>query len=205
MDYIKELVEQLSFLIRNENMKVNVHFIIPEPLNSFCVEINQKIQNYNSGFIHMGINSIILPHISLFMGFVDSYQMLELLFSCVHEYAQRQSIFSVEPTKMYFKGRSQADPQYLFIDLLQNNYLMKQKQILNDILKDKILPIGWDMKDEPSHITVGCYKKVTEKIQNVVDEYPIIPPCIISQIGISVSGKRGVSLGLLKVFQLSGK
>lgn len=202
MNYIQELTNQLSLLSKNEKMKINIHFIISEPLNSFCIDLNQKVQRCNSGLIRMGTNSIVLPHVSIFMGFVDSYQMLDSVFSIIDEYAKSQTSFSLDPTKMYFKNVSKYEPKYLFIDLLQYNYLMKQKQILNSLLKDKVFPIGWDMTNEPPHITIGCYRKVTEQAQSIIDETPIIPSCTISQIGISVSGKKGVCLGSLKVFPL---
>ena len=170
MNYIQELSDQLLLLNKNEKMKINIHFIISEPLNSFCVDLNQKIHRVNHGLIHMRRESIILPHISIFMGYVTSYQSLDSLISSVGAYAQSQSHFCIDPTAMYFKSVSKTAPQYLFIDLLQNQYIMEQKQTINELLKDIVLPIGWNIEQEPPHITVGCYNKVTEKTQNIIDE-----------------------------------
>lgn len=202
MNYIQELSDQLLLLNKNEKIKIDVHFIVSEPLNSFCINLNQKIQHVNQGLIHMGREAIILPHISIFMGYVTSYQMLDSLISSVGTYAQSQSQFCIAPTTMYLKGVTKNAPQYLFIDLLQNQYITEQKRKLSEYLKDIVLPINWDMEEEPPHITVGCYNKITEKTLSIIDENRIIPPCMISQIGVSVSGNKGVCLGLLKVYQL---
>lgn len=203
MNYIQELANSLLLLSKCEKMKIDIHFIIPEPLNSFCVEVNQKIHNSNRGFIRMGADSIILPHISIAMGYIDTYQMLDALLIAVDKFAKSQTSFHLNPTTMYFKGISSKSAQYLFLDVLQKEYLLKQKQLLHNQLIDKIIPIGWDMVNEVPHITMGCYKKVTRKMEDILTDYPVIPSCIVSQVGVSVSGNRGVCLGLLKVFQLN--
>lgn len=200
MNYIEEYTEQLVSLRKGEKTKIDVHFIVSEPLTSFCYNVNKSIRKHNVGFINMGIESIIVPHISLFMGFVNNYEMLEQVFSAVHSYSQNLSPFTLDPTCMYFKGVSPSAPQYLFIDSLQNDFLMQQKEALDKLLKRIVYPLNWNMKEERSHITVGCYKNITPPVHKIVDSYNVIPSCRISQIGVSISGKRGVCLGLLKVF-----
>ena len=74
------------------------------------------------------------------------------------------------------------------------------KEELDKYLKNIVFPIEWDMKKERAHITVGCYKNLSPAIRKLVDSYNTIPPCKISQIGVSISGTRGVALSLLKVF-----
>lgn len=203
MNYLKEYTEQLVALSRGERTKIDVHFIISEPLTSFCHEVNQNIRKHNAGFINMRVESIILPHISLFMGFVDNYEMLENIFRSVNMYAKGLTPFTLDATKMYFTGVSPTAPQYLFIDSLQNDFLVLQKEILDNQLKETAYPIGWDMKSERAHITVGCYKNLTPSVRELINSYNIIPSCRISQIGVSISGKRGVCLSLLKVFDLT--
>ena len=202
MNYFKEYTDKLLSLQRGEKTKIDVHFIVSEPLRSFCYEVNQNIGKHNIGFVNMSVKSIILPHISLFMGFVDNYKMLENLFDKINEYAKTLSPFTLNPTNMYFKGMSLSKPQYLFIDSLETDFLMEQKRVLNDYLEDIVYPNDWDMLNEKAHITVACYKHLTPSIRESIDEYMSIPPCRISQIGISITGKYGVCFGLLKVFDL---
>lgn len=202
MNYLEEYTEQLNALGRGEKTKIDVHFVVSEPMTSFCINVNQSIRKHNLGFINMGVESIILPHISLFMGFVDNYDMLEEVFKVVHNYSRELAPFSLDAANMYFTGVSPSAPQYLFIDSIQNDYLMQQKDTLDNRLKSIVYPIGWNMKEERAHITVGCYKNLTPDVRELVNSYNNIPSCRISQIGVSISGKRGVCLSLLKVFDL---
>ena len=202
MEYIKEYTNQLMALYRGEKIKINVHFIVSEPLSSFCVETNKEIGKLTAGLIDFGVESIILPHISLYMGFVDSYEMLKRVFQSVELYANEVKPFTFDATTMNFRGVSSSAPQYLFIDSKQNDYLMQQKSILDKMLSGISYPNDWNMKDERAHITVGCYKQLQQSVREMVDLSKKIPSCRISQIGVSLSGKRGVCLSLLKVFDL---
>lgn len=202
MNYFEEYTEQLLSLRMGEKTKIDVHFIVSEPLTSFCFDVNQNIRRHNVGFINMGVESIVVPHISLFMGYIDNYEMLEKVFCAVDAYAKTLTPFTFDATCMYFKGVSPSAPQYLFIDSLQNEFLMQQKAELDTRLKNIVYPIEWNMKEERSHITVGCYKNLTQSVHEIVNSYNAIPSCKISQIGISISGKRGVCLSLLKAFDL---
>lgn len=202
MKYLEEYIKQLTSLKKGEKTKINVHFIVSEPLLSFCTDINQKIKKYNIGFINMGVKSIIVPHISLSMGFVENYEMLESVFEQVSVYAKTIKPFKFDATSMYFKRFSSSSPQYLFINSLQTKFLMQQKTALDAYLKNIIFPIGWDMKNERAHITVGCYKNITPAIHKLVNSYNAIPSCKITQIGVSISGTREIALSLLKVFDL---
>lgn len=200
MNYIEEYTEQLISLRKGEKTKIDVHFIVSEPMTSFCYDVNKSIKEHNVGFINMGIESIVVPHISLFMGYVNNYEMLEQIFSVVHAYSKSLSPFTLDGTCMYFKAVSPTAPQYLFIDLLQNDFLMQQKEKLDTLLKGIVYPLEWNMKKERAHVTVGCYRHVTAPVHETVNAYNTIPSCKISQIGVSLSGKRGVCLSLLKVF-----
>lgn len=200
MNYLEEYTSQLEGLRKGERTKVNIHFIVSEPLTSFCFDVSKIIKKRTVGLINMGVESVIVPHISLHMGFIDSYEMLEEVFSDVYLYAKEMTPFTVNPTCMYFKSISPTANQYLFIDLLQNNFLMEQKKILSQQLKKTVYPLGWNMTEERPHITVGCYKNLTRAVCEIVNSHNMIPPCKISQVGVSLAGKYGVCLSLLKVF-----
>lgn len=202
MNYLEEYTEQLLSINRGEKAKINVHFIVSEPLISFCYLVNKHIQKNNIGLINMGVESIVVPHISLFMGYVDHYQMLESVFEQVFNYSKTISPFIFDSTTMYFKGLNPHAPQFLFIDSLQTEFLMQQKQIVAEQLRDITYPLNWDMQKERPHVTVGCYKNITTPVLETINSYNIIPSCKISQIGVSICGKHGVCLGLLKVFDL---
>ena len=204
MEYFSEYILKLDELKRGEKTKFDVSLIVAEPTKSFCVGMNEKINNYVDGEIKFSEESIIFPHISLFMGFIDSFDMLAEVFKVVNRFSKNTAPFNLDYNKMYFKGVSPTAAQYLFVDPLQNDYLMKQKEIIDNHLSDLVYPIGWNMKEEQAHITIGCYKNLTSNVRKMIDFENAIPSCRISQVGISLTGNRGVCLGLLKVFDLTG-
>ena len=56
---------------------------------------------------------------------------------------------------------------------------------------------------ELADANIAAFKKnITPSVCQIIDSYNMIPSCRISQIGVSLSGKYGVCLGLLKVFDL---
>jgi hypothetical protein len=44
MNYFEEYVDQLLLLKNGQQTKFNVHFIVSEPLTSFCLSVNQSIK-----------------------------------------------------------------------------------------------------------------------------------------------------------------
>jgi len=202
MEYLNEFTNQLNALSKGEKTRIDVHYIVSDPLKSFCYEINQKINKHIEGFISMGTDSILLPHVSLFMGYIDNFEGLKIVFSIVNEYAKKLTPFILEGNTIYFTGVSRSAPQYLFIDSRQNDYIMQQKEILDNLLNQIVSPVDWDMKRERAHITIGCYKQLSSTVRKIADSYQSIPSCKISQIGVSLTGKRGVCLSALKTFDL---
>lgn len=202
MNYIQELTKQLELLSKGKKVKINIHYILSEPLNSFCISFNQDMAKENKTLINMGKQSIIMPHISLVSGYVDNYNMLDKILEIVDEYVKKQEKFIVNPTSMYFKSISEDSPEFLFIDFLENDYLGSKKRELYNLLNEYIYPLKWDMSKERPHVTVGCYNKVTDKARKKIDRYYAIPQCKIYQMGVSLSGRRGVCLGNLKTFDL---
>ena len=202
MSYFEEYYNLLSALEKHEKVKINIHFIISDPLKSFCTKTNQEANKRSIGFIDLAANKIIYPHVSVFMGFVDSYTMLENTFPIIDEYSQTVQPFAYEPTRIYFAGVAPSAPQYLFTSSTQDSFIQQQKSELNNILINHVYPLDWNMKDEAPHATIGCYKKVTPDLTKFIDTITTIPACNISQIGVSLCGKRGVCLGTLKIFDL---
>lgn len=203
MLYIKELSEQLQNLINNKDTKINIHFEISSPLLETCYEINQTINKYAFGFINLGTKYITVPHISIFMGYINTYEQLEFIISEIEHYSKTIDSFRIDPVRLYFKSATEKSSKYLFMDTLQNDFLLEQKKIIFDKLIDKIKPLEWDMKNSRPHITIGCYKNTTPKVIQLINSYKEFPICTIKRIGISLVGKKGICLGTLKSFSLN--
>lgn len=202
MIYVEELFNQLKNIINNKKTKINVHFIVTEPLTSSCFEINKKVNQCNHGLLNLGIDYITLPHISLCSGYISDISALKTVFQIVDKYAKSIDCFSIDPTSIYFKESPTHKSKYLFVNLLQSDLLMHHKKQLDFLLRDIILPLDWNMPDEPAHITVGAFDSINDKSEKIIDSCKLLPSCKILQIGVSVVGKKGVCLGLLKSFDL---
>lgn len=205
MKEIMELSEKLNNLCKGKSTKINIHFNINNELLELCEKINQDINNVSSGFIRFGIQSIAVPHISIFMGYINSREQLKEIFEQTFALSKEIEPFRIDPTRLYFKSMTKNSPQYLFLDVLQREEIMQFKSILDGVLKDKTDPIGWNFLEEPPHITLGCYKHLSKSIKEIVEKYYEYPNCKINRLGVSISGAQGVCLSELKSFELFEK
>lgn len=205
MKEIMELSEKLNNLCIGKSTKINIHFNINSELLELCERINQDINDIASGFIRFGIQSIAVPHISIFMGYINCQEQLKEIFEQTSALAKEIEPFRIDPTRLYFKSIEENSPQYLFLDVLQREEIMQFKSILDSVLRDKTDSIGWDFLKEPPHITLGCYKYLSKSIQEIVEKYHEYPSCEINRLGVSISGAKGVCLSELKSFELFEK
>ncbi len=205
MEEIKELSQQLNNLCTGNNAKINIHFNINGELLSLCEKINNDVNGVTNGFIRFGIKSIAVPHISIFMGYINEPNQLETMFENTFNIAQQIQPFRIDPTRLYFKSILKSGSQYLFLDFLQREEIMEHKIFFNNLYIDQITNIGWNFLDEVPHITMGCYRTISKSMCNLIEKYHEFPYCLIDEIGISVSGQKGMCLGELKSFKLSGK
>lgn len=205
MKEIMELSEKLNNLCIGKITKINIHFNINNELLELCEKINQDINNVTNGFIRFGIQSIAVPHISIFMGYINSHEQLKEIFEQTSALSKEIKPFRIDPTRLYFKSITENSPQYLFLDVLQGKEIMQFKSILDDVLRDKTDPIGWNFLEESPHITLGCYKHISKSIKEIVEKYYEYPSCKINRLGVSISGNKGVCLSELKSFDLFEK
>jgi hypothetical protein len=202
VDRIQELSTELSKLIAGDKVKFDVHFVISNPLSQYCAEINTKVSQYGASLIDLGNNSICVPHVTLLMGYINSTIELQKLLGRVAEYVVKLEFFTCKPTNLYFKGVSQTAPQYLFVDLNNRAFFEQQKESLKNHMAGYYSPLDWDILKERAHITIGCYKGLSDIGKTEIDTFHTPPECIIKQVGISICGVRGACLGHLKTYDL---
>ncbi len=202
MNYLEELSLELNKLKNGDLAKVNIHLNIHGDLLDLCQRINNEISNIGYNFIKFDNQSIAVPHISLFMGYINSFEQFELILSSAYRFALFTEAFRIDPTRLHVSSTSQASSKYVLLDLLQNDEILQQKKHLWNLLNDKTTPMEWDFLNMPSHITVGCFDKTTKQIEKILDKYYEFPYCIVNDIGISISGKKGMCFGNLKTYNL---
>lgn len=202
MNNLKELSQQLNKLQNGDFVKINIHFNINGDLLKLCENINQDINQHAMGLIHFGVKSITIPHISVFMGYINSFERFELILEKVYEFANKTKSFRVDPTQLYLKSFTKTSPKYLFLDLLQNKEIQEQKKYFCLLFENQIKSMEWNFLQEPPHITLGCYKGINNIVIKEIEKYHEFPYCQIEDIGVSISGGKGVCLGNLKSFKL---
>lgn len=202
MNNLEELSQQLNKLCNGDIVKINIHFNISGDLLNLCESINNNINQHALGLIHFGIKSIVMPHISIYMGYIKSFEQFELILQEVSFFANITKSFRIDPTQLYLKSITESSPKYLFLDLLQNHEITEYKKYFCNLFENRIKPMEWDFLKEPPHITLGCYTGITNIAIKEIEKYHEFPFCQIEDIGVSVSGKKGVCLGNLKSFKL---
>lgn len=202
MNYLEELSIQLNKLSAGDWVKINIHFNINGNLLNVCEQINQEANSHLNGLIKFGTKSILVPHISVFMGYINTFEKFENILQLVSDYAHSCDAFRINPSHLYFKSFSPKTSQYLFLDFLQKDKVVLAKDHFCTCLNNLTKPLEWDFKNEIPHITLGCYNPLTSN-NKIVDKYHEFPCCDIKEIGISISGKKGVCLGNLKTFELN--
>ncbi len=206
MHTLKEIAESLKKLKSGKIIRFNIHYIIPEPLCSFCLYINNTLAKLNRSFFSIAPNSIYMSRLTLLTGSVNSHEMLEKTLQVVASFAEKTKPFKLDPTVLYFKESkdiSSTMEQYLFLDTLQNDFLQNQKLLLENMLKDIVISFECDIKIRSPQINLGCCRKVTYKIDEAKEKFPLAPSCTIRQLGLSFAGKKDVSISYFKFFDLS--
>lgn len=202
MNNLKELSLQLNKLCNGDFVKVNIHLNINGSLLDLCEKINHEVNKHSFGLIYFGVENITVPHISIYMGYINSFEKFEFILQKTSEYAKKTKSFRVDPTQLYLKSVTNASLKYLFLDLLQNQKIIEQKKYFCNLFESQVKPIEWDFLNEPPHITLGCYEGISNMAVKQIEKYHEFPYCEIEDIGISISGNKGVCLGNLKSFKL---
>ena len=204
MKTIEELSQQLNKLLNGEFVKINIHFNVNGELLKLCETINHNINQHAIGLIRFGVKNIAIPHISLFIGYINSFEQFEFILDQVSNYSSKTRQFRIDPTQLYLKSSKKRNSKYLFLDLLQNQQITEHQKHFCDLFTNRIKPWEWNILEETPHITLGCYKSMTNIAIKEIEKYHRFPSCQIEDIGISISGAKGVCLGNLKSFKLVG-
>lgn len=202
MNYLEELSLELNKIRTGDYTKINIHFNINDNLLALCEQINSEINSVEESFIKFGPKSIVLPHISLFMGYINSYEQFEYILKITKEFSEKNASFRIDPTRLYIKDTNVTKSKYIFLDLLQNEDICENKKYFGDLLHNKVKPLEWNFQKERPHITLGCFDKTNKKIEKVIAKYYEFPSCELKEIAISISGKKGMCFGNLKSYKL---
>lgn len=189
---------QLFEIIKNSNEYIDININLPVIDEGYyeCLNINNMIRNNNNCTIDFSEKSIMYPHITLKMGRVK-IEDLEVVFSILNEYFK-------DIKKMSFIGKNiiikKPNKKYYFCEI-NDQRLMKISTDLNEIL-DQYMNKPEFLLNEKNlhHITLGNKDKTDIEINEVLDMK--IENIITDKVCVSIKGKNGTCLGIIKTFYL---
>ncbi len=193
-------IEQYSnalYKLKKEN-EVEININIPVTSNAFlqCINLNEMIDKTSSTPIKFEKTRLIFPHVTLKMGTVKQNHFINLLIK-LEEYFRDIKTFELFPRPVILKKPAN---KYYFSEI-ESNELIKISNDLDEILKEDMLPPRYALsKENLHHITLGYKYPECDKISSVIGEN--IQPFNVDRIQVSIMGKYGVCIGVIKTYQL---
>jgi hypothetical protein len=91
---------------------------------------------------------------------------------------------------------------YIFMDTIQENLILKIKRELNNSIEHLLLPLEWNVVEATPHITVGYINKNQIEIETLLNSLDNPPNWTANAIAVSFCGGQGSCLGTIKSFEL---
>ncbi len=196
MKDIDQLAIALYQLKKLEDVDININIPVINDTLRDCVKLNKKIISVNKSPISFHGNRLIFPHVTLKMGTVKNGCFENLLFK-LNDFAK-----NIKPMDLSFQQVILKSPanNYYFCEVDDDRLIALSKDLdilLNDEMSLPKFPLS---KDNLHHVTLGY------KYPDDLEIAPIIGELIASfradRIQVSVKGKFGVCIGVLKTFNL---
>ncbi len=195
----EQLANSLYQLKKKEEFDININIPVAGKAYDECIALNKIIKETNNSPVFFNADRLIFPHITLKMGTVNRGCFENILnkldgFTGGTEAIELtlQPVILKEPAKKYYFG--EIDEQRL-LDL--SNDLDK---LLSGDMKAPRFPLS---QDNLHHVTLGYKYPDDPEIAPVIGK--MISAFTADRIQVSVMGKFGVCIGVLKTFYLKNK
>src|SRR6476469_3571260 len=83
--------------------KINIHFPVRGSLYHYCRDLNEKISTATANEVSFRAPSFHIPHITLYMGFVNNLAQLESVLLKTEEASFALKTFEIRPSAPYLK------------------------------------------------------------------------------------------------------
>ena len=197
MKDIEQLIGALSQLQKQKEFDININIPVKNQAFFDCIQLNNIICETNNSPIKFCNNSFIFPHITLKMGTVNS-NCFENIIIKLGDFTKTCRAIRISPLPVILKSPAN---KYYFSEIDEDSLIGISAE-LDKLLKDEMqLPRFPLSKDNLHHITLGY------KYPNDLELAPVIgktiAPFIAERIQVSIMGKFGVCIGVLKTFYLN--
>lgn len=194
MKDIEQFLQSIQALTSQEAVDININIpVIGKTLND-CLIYNREISSCHKNPITFSPLRFTFPHVTIKMGTVNPGK-----FDSVLAKLNQLKFHSIQllPQPVILKAPGN---KYYFSEI-DNSDLLELSAHLDDLLKDEMQTPKFPLsKDNLHHITLGYKYPDTSVIASVIDK--IVNPFTADKIQVSIMGKFGVCLGVLKTFYL---
>lgn len=198
--FIELLSKQPEYNRGIEGTKINIHIPIRGEANRYCMEINKAVRQLTKSDIDFSPNSFHIPHITLYMGYVNSESDFDLAMEKIHQLTMSIPSTIIKLTKPYLK---EPKKNYLFIDTNKTTELIKLKEEVKSVCNNIIEPLDWDVVGETPHITLAYIQNGFNQVNNLLSSFNRELTLDFNSIEISYCGPRGSCIGTIRAFELT--
>jgi len=192
-NYITTLKQQIN---KNSETKINIHLPVFGKIKEHCIYLNKEISKITKNQIDFTSTSFMLPHITLYIGFVRNNKDYILLNDKLTTFIKTFKPLKLSFSKPYIKNNK----NYVFIDIVEKDKIFKVKKDLYNIIKPYVKDVNWDVVNEPAHITIAYIENNNTKVNKLISKYTLTEELNVSKINLALSGNKGSCLGILKEF-----
>ena len=197
MNDIITLSNSLYKLSKSEEFDLNINIPVVGTALKECLAINRKMQEESFTPIAFNENRLIFPHVTLKMGTVNQ-GCFETLLLKITKYLKKIMPLELSPLPIILK---EPDSKYYFSEIYSEDLLAISRE-LNDLLGLEMKPARFSPSESNlHHITLGYKSADTNVIQSVLGTR--IDRFVADRVQLSVMGKYGVCIGVLKTFYLT--
>ena len=196
--FIRELSDQANQDLGDRGTNINIHFPLRGEISNYCIRLNQEIQKLTKSDIDFSPRSFQVPHLTLYMGFVNSEQNYNAVLDEIYSLAQEMKAIKITVTKPYIK---EPEKNYVFVGTGQSNQIIQLKRLMKEKNSKWIEPLDWDVVSELPHITVAYIQDNFDKVEKLLQDYPLGTDWIGDSFEISYVGLQGSCLGSIRTFE----
>lgn len=195
MNDLQQLTISMQRLEKSQDVDINVNIPVTGDALSDCIKLNTLLAEETDTPITFNENRLIFPHITLKMGTLKGGRFQDVV-KKVGDYASNIEAMELSPLPVILK---QPANKYYFCEI-DDSRLLSISNDLNELLCNDMNEPRFPLsKDNLHHVTLGC-KNPDDNESDIIGK--TISPFWADKIQISVLGRFGVCVGVLKSFQL---
>lgn len=194
---VEQFSNALYQLKRQEAFDVNINVPVHGKAYLDCVRLNGAVHKANKSPIVFDDNGLIFPHVTLKMGRVNC-GCFNRIITKLGDFLRDYRVMELVPAPAILKSPAN---KYYFSEIVDERLIALSAE-LDKLLKDEMqLPRFPLSKDNAHHVTLGYKYSDDETVAPIIGE--TVAPFTADRVQVSVMGRFGVCIGVLKTFYLN--